>query len=59
MNIPKHYIVMVHEVKEFDDYPNIVEVDVTTQCYGVMIRTKHYFGKEQWNKSIERGCFLV
>ena len=56
MVTPNHYIVRVHEIKEFDDYP-IVEVDVTTKCYGVMIRATHYFSKEQWQKAVEQGYF--
>lgn len=56
MSLCGHQIVEVHEIKEFDDYP-IVEVDVTTKCYGVMIRAAHYFSKEQWQKVIERGYF--
>ena len=57
MVTPNHYIVRVHEIKEFDDYPNIIEVDVTTKCYGVMIRTTQFFSKEQWQKAVEQGYF--
>ena len=59
MNPLEYYIVEIHEIKEFEDYPNIVEVDVTTKCWGVKLRTNQFFSKDQWNKSIERGYFLV
>lgn len=54
MPITIHHIVIVHDIKEFDDYP-IVEVDVTTKCWGVVQRTIHYFSKEQWQNAVERG----
>jgi hypothetical protein len=59
MNLLEHFIIEVHEIKEFDDYPNIVEVDVTTDCYGAITRTKDCFSKEEWQKAVERGYFLA
>lgn len=59
MNLLEHFIIEVHEIKEFDDYPNIIEVDVTTKCYGVKQITKQSFSKEQWQKAVEQGYFLA
>jgi hypothetical protein len=58
MNLLKYYIVEVHNITEFDDYPNIIEVDVTTKHYGVLIRTTQFFSKEQWQKAVEQGYFI-
>ena len=58
MNLLEHFIIEVHEIKEFDDYPNLIEVDVTTKCYGVITRTKHFFKKEKWQKAVEQGYFI-
>lgn len=59
MNPLKYYIVEVHKIKEFDDYPNIIEVDVTIKCCGVKVRTKQCFSKEKWQKAVEQGYFLA
>ena len=57
INFIEHFIIEVHEIKEFNDYPNIVEVDVTSKCYGVKLRSVHFFSKEQWQKVVEQGYF--
>lgn len=54
----KRYIVGVNQIKEFTDYPNIIEVDVTAKVYGVTIRIVEFFSKEQWRKAVERGYFI-
>jgi hypothetical protein len=59
MNLIEHFIIEVHEIKEFDDYPNIIEVDVTTNCYGAIQRAKQCFSKEKWQKAIAQGYFLA
>lgn len=59
MNILEHYIKEVHEVKEFDKVPGMIEVDVTCTCYGTKRRMKYITGKKQWQKDTERGYFMA
>ena len=59
MNLLKHSIIEVHGTKEFGKYPNMIEVDVTYNCYGDIKRTKHITDKQQWQKDMEVGFFLA
>lgn len=59
MNLLEHYIIEVHNVKEYKKYPNMLEVEVTYDCYGDIKRDKHITSKEQWEKDIENGYFMA
>ena len=59
MNILEHYIKEVHEIKEFINYPGMIEIDVTCTCYGTKQRVKHRTNKIQWQKDVERGYFMA
>lgn len=59
MNLLEHYIVEVHDVKEYKKYPNMLEVDVTYDCYGDKKRDKHFTSKDEWETSLARGYFLA
>lgn len=59
MNLLEHYIVRIHEVKEFEKYPDMIEVDVTCDCYGSKQRVKHITDREQWQKDIKNGYFMA
>lgn len=59
MNILEHYIEEVHGIKELEKYPDMIEVDVTCDCWGSIQRTKHFTTKEQWRKDLEKGYFMA
>ena len=59
MNILENYILEVHGIKEFEKYPNMIEVDVTRDCWGDIQRTKHITSKEQWQKDLKNGYFMA
>ncbi len=59
MNLLEHYIVRIHEVKEFEKYPNMLEIDVTCDCWGNKQRIKHITDREQWQKDVQRGYFMT
>lgn len=59
MNILEHYIKEVHSIKEIEKYPDMIEVDVTYNCYGSIQRTIHLTNKEQWKKDLEKGYFMA
>ena len=59
MNLLEHYIKQIHEVKEYEEYPDMLEVDVTYDCYGDIKRGKHITSKEQWKVDSSRGYFLA
>ena len=54
----KDKVVLIRQyVKE--KYPDMIEVDVTCDCWGDIRRTKHFTSKEQWQKDLERGYFMA
>lgn len=69
MNLLEHHIVEVHSIKdvstEFErniGYPPVeplLEVDLTYDCYGRIVRTSQDFYKSDWEKSVERGYFMA
>lgn len=59
MNILEHYIKEVHDIKECENYSDIIEVDVTCDCWGSIQRTKHFTSKKQWQKDLENGYFMA
>ena len=59
VNILEHYIEEVHGTREFEKYPDMIEVDVTCDCYGSIQRTRHITSKEQWQKDLEKGYFMA
>ena len=59
MNILEHYIVEIHEEKELEKYPYMLEIDVTCDCWGDRQRTKHITHREQWYEDVKRGFFMA
>ncbi len=59
MNLLEHYIKEVHEIKEFEKCPDMIEVDVTCDCWGNIQRTKHFTNKKQWKIDLEKGYFMA
>ena len=59
MNLLEHYIEEIHSIKEFEKYPDMIEVDVTCDCWGSIQRTRHLTNKKQWKIDIENGYFMA
>jgi hypothetical protein len=59
VNLLEHYIVRIHEGKEFEKYPDMIEVDVTCNCYGSTQRVKHLTDKKQWQIDLKNGYFMA
>lgn len=59
MNLLEHYIIEIHEIKESASNPDMIEVDVTYNCWGDKRRVKHTTSKQQWQKDVERGYFIA
>ena len=59
MNLLEHYIKEIHEVIEPPDYPDLVVIDVTTNCYGHIERHKHTCTKAEWEKAKAKGYFMA
>lgn len=59
MNLMEHYIIKIHGTKEFEKYPDMIEVDVTYNCFGNKDRTKHFTTKKQWEKDVNNGYFMA
>lgn len=59
MNLLEHYIKEVHGIKESEKYPDVIEVDVTCDCWGSIQRVKHLTDKEQWEIDLEKGYFMA
>lgn len=59
MNLLEHYIKEIHSIKEFEKYPDMIEVDVTCYCYGSIQRVKHSTDKKQWQIDLEKGYFMA
>ncbi len=59
MNLVKHYIKEIHGIKQPEKYSDLIVVDVTFDCYGVVERAEHTTRKEQWEKDVELGYFLA
>ena len=59
MNLVKHYIKEIHGIKHPEKYPDLIVVDVTFDCYGIVKRAEHITRKEQWKKDVELGYFLA
>lgn len=59
MNLLENYIKEVHGIRESEKYPDVIEVDVTCDCYGSIRRTRHLTNKEQWEKDLEKGYFMA
>ncbi|QIW88751.1 hypothetical protein P59_154 [Bacillus phage P59] len=65
MNLLENYIVEVHSVgpctaewvKEFPDR-ELLEVDVTTNCYGRENRHTHVWSTTEWEKIKEQGYYM-
>ena len=58
MNILKCYIIEVHQILEPKNFPNMVKVDLTYNCYGSKQRGWHTTTKEEWEKEIAQGYYL-
>jgi hypothetical protein len=59
VNILEHYIEKVHGIKECEECSDMIEVDVTCNCWGSIQRTKHFTSKEQWQIDLEKGYFMA
>lgn len=59
MNVLEHYIKEVHGIKELEKYPDVIEVDVTCNCWGSIQRVKHLTDKKQWKTDLENGYFMA
>ena len=59
MNLVKHYIKEIHGIKHPEKYPDLIVVDVTFDCYGIVKRAEHITRKEQWEKDVTLGYFLA
>lgn len=64
MNMLKHYIVEIHSVtpclvedhsKEFE----VVKVDLTYNCYGVVERQTRQFSPNKWKEAQNNGWFMA
>lgn len=58
MNILEHYIIEVHQVIELENFPNMIKVDLTYECWGSKQRTWHTTTKEFWKKELTQGYYL-
>lgn len=68
MNLLEHYIEEIHDekdiTKEYENYTNdtplepLLEVDMTTDCYGVIERKKRRFWKSELDKAKRSGKFF-
>ena len=59
MNLLENYIKEVHGIKECEKYPDVIEVDVTCDCWGSVQRAKHLTTKKQWQTDVENGYFMA
>jgi hypothetical protein len=59
MNTLEHYILEIHSEKQDEKYPDMLEVDVTYNCYGSKQRTIHLTFKERWEIDKQRGYFMA
>ena len=59
MNLLKHYIVEIHSEKQGEKYPDMLEVDVTYNCYGSKQRGIHLTFKEHWETDKQKGYFMA
>lgn len=59
MNLLEHYIKEVHWIRESEKYPDVIEVDVTCDCWGSTQRVKHLTDKKQWKTDLEKGYFMA
>jgi hypothetical protein len=58
MNLLEHYIIEVHEVIDLEDFPGMIKVDLTYDCWGSIQRTWHTTTKEEWEEDLARGYYL-
>lgn len=58
MNLLEHYIIEVHQIVVPEDYPYMVKVDLTYDCYGSVQRGWHTTFKEDWEKEFAQGYYL-
>ena len=56
MNLLEHYIEEIHseEIKE----ENLVEVDMTTLCYGTTKREINVYPKDYWEEKKQKGYYM-
>ena len=59
MNLLKCYIQKIHGIEYPKNYPDLIVVDVTFDCYGNITREKYITRKDQWEKDVGRGYFLA
>lgn len=64
MNILEHYIKEVHTVKVCEEEWTkefnyiILEVELTSECYGRIERETHYWSERMWNKIYSQGYYM-
>ena len=59
MNLLEHYIKEIHGIEYSKKYPDLIVIDVTSDCYGCVKREERITTKDQWGKDVELGYFLA
>jgi hypothetical protein len=65
MNILEHYIVEIHSVTPYEadwtsEFPDrkFVQVDMTHDCYGQVLRNTHVFNTKEWEQIKSQGYYM-
>lgn len=60
MNLLEHYIQEIHhtELKHINNW-DLVEVDLTYDCYGITERKIKLFWPEEWEEIKTKGYFMA
>ena len=64
MNLLQVYILEIHSVEDVTDRCKwatepMIEVDMTTECYGKIERRKEVFSESAWEGAKEKGWYLA
>ena len=61
MNLLKHYIIEVHEVKEIEkEWGNFAEIDATIECCGKLERIDiGFMDMESYERAMAKGYVLL
>lgn len=59
MNLVEHKILEVHDVIPHERFGNLVNVDLTYDCYGAVRRVMMTFNKDVWERVQKEGVFLA
>lgn len=63
MNLVQCFILDIHSEEDVTSYckwatENMIEVDITTNCYGIIERKKEVFSQSAWDGAKEKGWYL-